>query len=109
VALGFYLVMLLLQRLESRVPEKRMPTDQFEKGLNNIKASINDALMELHVSGARVSGSYAERSRGADLSVAVDGKQATQAFSYDEITDSGEAIDAPAAHKVRMLVSHFVR
>ena len=47
-------------------------------------------------------------SSDAKVQVSAHGKVAEQQFAHQEIEDSGEAIDAPVALKVRMLVSNFV-
>lgn len=88
-----------------------MPEDQFQKGLANIRGAAVKALETLSVADANVQ--LAEK--GTDhkqeviLSISSSGRTESQVFSRDEVLDSGEAIDAPAALKVRMLVSHFVK
>ena len=88
-----------------------MSEDQFQKGLINIRGAADKALETLGVANANVQ--LAEK--GADhkqeviLSISSSGRTESQVFSRDEVLDSGEAIDAPAALKVRMLVSHFVK
>jgi hypothetical protein len=87
-----------------------MSQDQFHKGLANILSALNTALTERGVAGALVKHNIDDsHPKPATFAVTVNGKTETQAFSREEIEDSGEAIDAPAAAKVRMLVSHFVR
>ena len=87
-----------------------MSQDQFHKGLTNILSALNTALTERGVRGALVKHNIDDaQPKSATFAVTVNDKTETQAFSREEIDDSGEAIDAPAAAKVRMLVSHFVR
>ena len=84
--------------------------DQFQKGLTQIRAALDAALADRKVAGSAVNlvidGGGAQ---GARFDVVVGDKSESQAFSREEIEDSGEAIDAPVAMKVRLLVSHFVR
>jgi hypothetical protein len=87
-----------------------MSQDQFHKGLANILSALNTALTARGVSGAVAECNIDDsHPQPATFAVTVNGKTETQTFSREEIEDSGEAIDAPAAAKVRMLVSHFVR
>jgi hypothetical protein len=87
-----------------------MSQDQFHKGLANILSALNTALTERGVGSALVKHNIDNaHPQPATFAVTVNGKTETQNFSREEIEDSGEAIDAPAAAKVRMLVSHFVR
>lgn len=86
-----------------------MSQDQFHKGLANVLSALNAALAQRGVNSALVRQSDASDPQPVTFSVTADGKTETQDFSREEIEDSGEAIDAPAAAKVRMLVSHFVR
>jgi lactoylglutathione lyase len=81
--------------------------DQFHKGLANIVREAESALRERGVQGSSVH-SEGNEAIGADITVTVDDKVQMQHFTYEEIGDCGEAIDAPVAMKVRMLVSHFV-
>jgi lactoylglutathione lyase len=83
--------------------------DQFHKGLANIIRALESALRERGVERSAVECSEGSESVGADFTVTVDGEVQAQRFTYQEIEDCGEAIDAPVALKVRMLVSHFVR
>jgi hypothetical protein len=92
-----------------------MRHDQYQKGLATIRAEIDEVLADRGVIAAAiaVTEEKADRRsatmRSATISITVNGDTQTETFTYDEIEDSGEAIDAPAAIKVRMLVSHFVR
>lgn len=81
--------------------------NQFHKGLANIVRETESALRERGVPGSSVR-SEGNEAAGVDITVTVDGEVQMQHFTYEEIEDCGEAIDAPAAVKVRMLVSHFV-
>jgi hypothetical protein len=87
-----------------------MSEDQYQKGLANIRSAANEALETLGVTNAKVQ--FAEKNvedkREVILSISSAGRTESQVFSRDEVLDSGEAIDAPAALKVRMLASHFV-
>ncbi len=87
-----------------------MPQDQFNKGLTVILDAVHAALAERGVEGATV------KHRGVGslpgnvvVTLTVADKSADQLFERQEIDDSGQAIDAPAAMKVRLLVSQFVR
>jgi hypothetical protein len=87
-----------------------MPQDQYVKGLANIRSEIDKALQDSRVSAAVIDlAEDTAEPRTATISITADGKREAHTFTYSEIEDSGEAIDAPAAIKVRMLVSHFVR
>lgn len=87
-----------------------MEQDQYIKGLNTIRAEIDHAMADRGVlAGAIAVTEDTTEPRAATISITANGKTQTETFSYGEIEDSGEAIDAPAAIKVRMLVSHFVR
>ncbi len=84
--------------------------DQYAKGLTTIRAEIAHALADRGVpAGAIAVTEQTAEPRSATISITANGKTQTETFTYCEIEDSGEAIDAPAAIKVRMLVSHFVR
>ena len=84
--------------------------NQFQKGLIQIRSALDAALHDRKVAEAEVSmGLEDGGAHGARFDVAVGGKRESQAFSREEIEDSGAAIDAPVAMKVRLLVSHFVR
>lgn len=83
--------------------------DQVAKGVEVIRAAAMAALIDRGVANAEVSClADSEPKPGAALTISVNGKVETQIFTYDELEDSGEAIDAPAAVKMRMLVSKFV-
>jgi hypothetical protein len=92
-----------------------MQQDQYQKGLSTIRAEIDEVLADRGILAAAiaVTEDKAEArpatTRSATISITVNGDTQTETFTYDEIEDSGEAIDAPAAIKVRMLISHFVR
>jgi hypothetical protein len=84
--------------------------DQFQKGLTHIREALDAALADRKVAGSTVSLALdGGGAQGASFEVVVGDKSESQAFSREEIEDSGEAIDAPVAMKVRLLVSHFVR
>jgi hypothetical protein len=87
-----------------------MQDDQYQKGLATIRAEIDEVLADRGILAAAIAVTQdnTER-RTATISIAANGDTQTETFTYDEIEDSGEAIDAPAAIKVRMLISHFVR
>lgn len=88
-----------------------MSEDEYQKGLANIRGAVQEALDRLGVTNANVqlTEQPANQKQDVILSISSDGKTQSQAFSRDEVVDSGEAIDAPAATKVRMLASHFVK
>ena len=87
-----------------------MSQDQYQKGLTNINDALQAALHDRAIAGASVDvREQAGTAREARVTLSANGMTQTEIFTYQEIEDSGEAIDAPAAHKVRMLVSHFVR
>jgi hypothetical protein len=87
-----------------------MSVDQFQKGLSVIFAAFTDAIAERAVAGAVVTHDFeGSQPRATTFTVTSQGTMQSQQFSREEIDDCGEAIDAPAALKVRMLVSHFVR
>jgi hypothetical protein len=87
-----------------------MPTDQFQKGLAVILSAFSSALTERAVVGALVAHDFqGSEPRATTFTVTSQGQAQAQQFSREEIEDCGEAIDAPAAQKVRMVVSHFVR
>ncbi len=86
-----------------------MEHDQYQKGLATIRAEIDEVLADRGILAAAIVVSEKADPRSATISITVNGNTQTETFTYDEIEDSGEAIDAPAAIKVRMLVSHFVR
>jgi hypothetical protein len=88
-----------------------MSLDEFQKGLHNIRMAIQAALLDHKINGA----SLAQDTQGstdaqeAVFAVISGGITRRQAFARDEVIDSGEAIDGPAATKVRALVAPFVR
>jgi hypothetical protein len=82
--------------------------DQYSKGLGTIRAEIDKALRDRDVL-AEVGLREDSEAHQATFTIAANGEVQADTFSAAEIEDCGEAIDAPAAHKVRMLVSHFVR
>jgi hypothetical protein len=88
-----------------------MSEDQFQKGLANIRSAVDKALEQIGVTNANVqlAEQGAEQKQEVILTISSGGKTESQVFSRDEVLDSGEAIDAPAALKVRMLASHFVK
>lgn len=87
-----------------------MSEDEYQKGLANIRAAVEKALDRLGVTNANIqlTEQQADQKQEVILLISSGGKTESQAFSHDEVIDSGEAIDAPAATKVRMLASHFV-
>jgi hypothetical protein len=86
---------------------KTMLSNQDHKGVVNIRAAVETALRERGVIGAEVQSD--ESGDSLRVTVTAGGQTQAETFPYMEIEDSGAAIDAPAAHRVRMLVSHFVR
>jgi hypothetical protein len=92
-----------------------MQQDQYQKGLATIRAEIDEVLADRGVIAADIAVTEdageppAASMRSATISITVNGDTQTETFTYDEIEDSGVAIDAPAAIKVRMMISHFVR
>ncbi|MDP9089762.1 MAG: hypothetical protein M3O26_13605 [Pseudomonadota bacterium] len=87
-----------------------MSEDEFQKGLANIRVAVAEALDRLGVSDANVQLTEQQADHNQIiLSISSGGRTESQAFRRDEVLDSGEAIDAPAAMKVRMLASHFVK
>ena len=86
-----------------------MDTDQFHKGLTNVLQAIQAAFTDRRVEGAAVTHDAVEGQRQTVRIVISKGdKSDGQNFSPEELDDCGQAIDAPAALKVRMLVSRFV-
>ena len=86
-----------------------MAQDTNHRGLATIHAALTEALTHRGLA-ADVDCTVEETEpRGATFKVTLEGKTEAQHFGWDEVDDSGEAINAPAALKVRMLVSHFVR
>jgi hypothetical protein len=85
-----------------------MAQTQFQKGMINIQRETTDSLRKRGIVDASILFiPQPDEANGATLSVTVHGKAASQFFTYGEIEDSGEAIDAPAAHKLRTLLSVF--
>jgi hypothetical protein len=85
-----------------------MTLTQFQKGLIIIQRETERSLQGRCLHDASIDLiPKANEKQGATLSITVAGKLATQLFTYREIEDSGEAIDAPAAHKLRNLMSVF--
>jgi hypothetical protein len=86
-----------------------MTQDQFHKGLNNILTALESTLAARGVKNALVENrTGSAQPQDVEFAVSANGRTETQKFVREEIEDSGEAIDAPVALKVRMLVSHFV-
>lgn len=85
-----------------------MPEDQYQKGLSVIRSFTEAALRE-HGIAAAIEIAESGPARQARLSISANGNTQSVEFSYDAIEDSGEAIDAPSAAKVRQLVSHFLQ
>ena len=74
-----------------------------------ILAALNQGLSDRGVQSAVVAHDLSgEDGRIVSFSVSAAGKQGVQTFTREEIIDSGQAIDAPSAQKVRTLVSHFI-
>jgi lactoylglutathione lyase len=92
---------------EPRPRAANRSVSRFEKGLANIVGAVEEALAARGVERAVVNHGVTESS-DAKVQVSAHGKVAEQQFAHQEIEDSGEAIDAPVALKVRMLVSNFV-
>jgi hypothetical protein len=87
-----------------------MVQDQYNKGLVTIRVALEDALRERGVAGGIIESNVgSDAATDVEYSVTVNGKTEAQLFARQEIEDSAQAIDAPAAIKVRMLVSPFVR
>jgi hypothetical protein len=87
-----------------------MATDRFQKGLSNILAAFQATLAERGVEGAIVTHVVkTSEPAGATFTVSAGGMEHSQDFAHEEILDSGDAVDAPVALKMRMLVSHFIR
>jgi hypothetical protein len=85
-----------------------MPQDQYQKGLATIRSFVDAALRDRGISAQSVQLAEQGPQREANLSISANGKTETAVFSYDAVTDSGEAIDAPTAAKVRLLLSNFI-
>lgn len=87
----------------------RMIDDQFGKGLAIIRRAVESGLRDRGVTGYAVSCTLQGSDRkDAVFSVSANGKMESQRFTQAEIEDSGTAIDAPAAQKVRLLYAPFV-
>lgn len=87
-----------------------MAQEQFHKGLSTIRAALEAALNERGVGGGVVNQQASgETPQDVDFWVTVGDKTERQTFERQEIEDSALAIDAPAAIKVRIIVSPFVR
>jgi hypothetical protein len=86
-----------------------MPQDQYQKGLSTIRIFVDAALRDRGIVAQNVQLAEQGERREANLSISANGKTQAAVFSYDEVEDSGEAIDAPTAAKVRQLVSHFIQ
>ncbi len=85
-----------------------MSEDQYQKGLNIIRSFVDAALRDRGIAAQSVQLAEQGPRRDASLSISANGKTQAAVFSRDEVTDSGEAIDAPTAAKVRRLVSNFL-
>jgi hypothetical protein len=85
-----------------------MSQDQYQKGLGTIRAFVDAALRDRGIAAQSVQLSEQGPQRDANLSISANGKTETAKFSYDAVTDSGEAIDAPTAATVRRLLSNFI-
>jgi hypothetical protein len=86
-----------------------MSEDQYQKGLSTIRVFVDAALRDRGIVAQNVQLAEQGTQREANLSISANGKTQAAVFSYDEVEDSGEAIDAPTAAKVRQLVSHFIQ
>ncbi|HEX3603213.1 MAG TPA: hypothetical protein VHU43_03920 [Steroidobacteraceae bacterium] len=84
-----------------------MSQDQYQKGLSAIRSFLDGALRDRGIVAQSVQLAEQSPQREASLSVSANGKTQAAVFSYAEVEDSGEAIDAPTAAKIRRLVSHF--
>ena len=85
-----------------------MSPDQYQKGLGNIRSFVDAALRDRGIAAQSVQLTEQGPQRDANLSISVNGKTQAAVFNYEQVTDSGEAIDAPTAAKVRGLVSNFI-
>ena len=85
-----------------------MSQDQYQKGLGTIRAFVDAALRDRGIAAQSVQLAEQGPQRDATLSISANGKTETAKFSYDAVTDSGEAIDAPTAATVRRLISNFI-
>jgi len=93
---------------DSAIPQ--MPKkSQFQKGLENIRIALTTAIHDRGVSGAALDcKEVASGDADAMVTVTQGNKVESQGFNRVEIEDCGEAVSAPVALKVRMLVSHFI-
>ena len=85
-----------------------MSQDQYQKGLGTIRAFVDAALRDRGIAAQSVQLAEQGPQRDVNLSISANGKTETAKFSYDAVTDSGEAIDAPTAATVRSLISNFI-
>lgn len=85
-----------------------MSHDQHQKGLGTIRAFVDATLHDRGIAAQSVQLAEQGPERDTNLSISANGKTQCAVFSYEEVTDSGEAIDAPIAAKVRRLVSNFI-
>jgi hypothetical protein len=85
-----------------------MSHDQHQKGLGTIRAFVDATLRDRGIAAQSVQLAEQGPERDTSLSISAHGKTQCAVFSYEEVTDSGEAIDAPIAAKVRRLVSNFI-
>ena len=85
-----------------------MSQDQYQKGLGTIRAFVDAALRDRGIAAQSVQLAEQGPQRDVNLSISANGKTETAKFSYDAVTDSGEAIDAPTAATVRRLISNFI-
>jgi hypothetical protein len=86
-----------------------MTDDHFGKGLAIIRSAVESGLRDRGVMGYAVNFTLQGSDRkDAVFSVSANGKMESQRFTRAEIEDSGTAINAPAAHKVRLLYAPFV-
>ncbi len=85
-----------------------MSEDQYQKGLGIIRDFVDAALRDRGIAAQSVQLAEQGPKRDANLSISANGKAQAAVFSYEEVTDCGEAIDAPIAAKVRRLVSNFI-
>jgi hypothetical protein len=85
-----------------------MSQDQYQKGLVTIRTFVDATLRDRGIAAHSVQLAEQGPERNANLSISANGKMQAAVFSCQEVTDSGEAIDAPIAAKVRRLVSNFI-
>jgi hypothetical protein len=85
-----------------------MSPDQYQKGLGNIRSFVDAALRDRGIVAQSVQLTEQGPQRDANLSISANGKTQAAVFTYEQVADSGEAIDAPTAAKVRGLVSNFI-